>query len=80
MEVKVSKWGNSLAVRIPSGLARSVDLKAGADLEIGESDGCIVLRPLRRGRYKLDALVSQITDESIHEEIESEGPVGREEW
>ena len=80
MEVKVSKWGNSLAVRIPSKLARSADLKEGADLEIGESDGCIVLRPVRRVRYELNALVSQITDESIHEEVESGGPVGREEW
>ena len=80
MEVKISKWGNSLAVRIPIGLARSAELKEGSDLEIAESDGCIVLRPLRRARYELDGLISQITEENIHEEVESDGPVGREEW
>lgn len=80
MEVKSSKWGNSLAVRTPSRLPRSADSKEGADLEIGESDGCIVLRPVRRVRYELDALVSQKTDESINAEVESGGPVGREEW
>ena len=80
MVVKISRWGNSLAVRIPSGMARAVKLKEGSDLEIAEADGCIVLRPLNRTGYELDALLSQVTEENIHGEIESAGPVGREEW
>ncbi len=80
MEVKVSKWGNSLAVRIPSGIARAAKLKEGSGLEITDTDGCIVLKPSRKTEYNLEALLSQITEENIHEEIESAGPVGREEW
>ena len=80
METKVSRWGNSLAVRIPIGIARSAKLKEGSDLEISEADGCIILRPLKKTGYDLDALLSQITEKNIHEEIESGGPVGREEW
>jgi antitoxin MazE len=33
MKVILSKWGNSLAVRIPAGLARDLSLKSGASLE-----------------------------------------------
>ena len=51
MEVKICRWGNSLAVRIPSGMARAVKLKEGSDLEIAEADGCIVLRPLLLGSF-----------------------------
>ena len=80
MEAKVRKWGNSLAVRIPIGIVRSAKLKEGSDLEIAEADGCIILKPLNKTEYDLDALLSQITEENIHEEIESGGPVGREEW
>lgn len=33
MKVILSKWGNSLAVRIPAGLARDLSLENGASLE-----------------------------------------------
>ena len=33
MQLTLAKWGNSLAVRIPSKLARALSLKEGATLE-----------------------------------------------
>ncbi len=80
MEVKVSKWGNSLAVRIPSGIARSAKLKEGSGLEIAGTGGCIILKPLKKTVYDLNELLSRVTEENIHQEIESGGPIGREEW
>ena len=32
--MQVSKWGNSLAVRIPAGVAKALDLKEGDEIEI----------------------------------------------
>lgn len=32
--VKVSKWGNSLAVRLPSGLVKELDLHEGDELDL----------------------------------------------
>ena len=32
--MKVAKWGNSLAVRLPAGLVEALDLKEGDDLEV----------------------------------------------
>ncbi len=80
MEIKVSRWGNSLAVRIPIRIARSANLQEGSDLEIREEDGRIVLKPIRKKRYDLAELLSRVTDDNVHQEIESDGPVGREEW
>ena len=32
--MKVAKWGNSLAVRIPKGVAEALQLREGSDVEI----------------------------------------------
>jgi antitoxin MazE len=33
--MQVSKWGNSLAVRLPAALVEALDLKEGDEIEIG---------------------------------------------
>ncbi len=33
--MQVSKWGNSLAVRLPSAVVEALDLKEGDEIEIG---------------------------------------------
>ena len=33
--MRVAKWGNSLAVRIPASVVEALDLKEGDDIEIG---------------------------------------------
>lgn len=32
--MKVAKWGNSLAIRLPAGVVEALDLKEGDDIEI----------------------------------------------
>ena len=32
--MQVSKWGNSLAVRLPSGLVQALDLKEGEEIDL----------------------------------------------
>ena len=58
-ETTVSKWGNSLAVRIPQAIAKEARLNEGDCLALAfDRDGSIVLRPARR-RYELSDLVSR---------------------
>jgi antitoxin MazE len=67
-EATVSKWGNSLAVRIPKSIVRQARIAAGDSLAMAiESDGSITLRYARR-RYSLDKLVSKITPKNRHRE------------
>jgi antitoxin MazE len=77
---RVSKWSNSLAIRIPLALAKQARLSEGDSLAIDvEKDGSIVLRSSRR-TYELSELVSQITPGNRHRETEWGEPQGEESW
>ena len=76
----VSKWGNSLAVRIPLAMARQASIGEGDCVELAlNSDGGIVLRPTRR-RYELSELVARITPKNRHRETDWGPPQGEESW
>ena len=79
-ETHVSKWGNSLAIRIPSALAKDAGLAEGDQLELRINKlGQIVLRPARP-RFKLSELLAGVTAENIHGETDWGPPVGKEVW
>ena len=60
-ESTVSKWGNSLAVRIPLAIAKQASLGEGDCVALTlDGAGGIVLRPTRR-KYALSDLVGRIT-------------------
>ena len=79
-ESTVSKWGNSLAVRIPLAIAKQANLGEGDCVKLAlEQDGAIVLRPARR-RYELSDLVGRITPKNRHRATEWGQPQGEESW
>jgi antitoxin MazE len=43
--LQVKRWGNSLAVRIPAGLADTLHLQEDTDIEISAEDGALVIKP-----------------------------------
>jgi len=79
-ETKISKWGNSLAIRIPLAIAKQAGLSAGDCVALAlDSDGGIVLRPTRR-RHELSELVARITPRNRHRETDWGQPQGEESW
>ena len=79
-DTHVSKWGNSLAVRIPRALAREARLVEGDRLTLDlAADGSIMLRSTGQN-YDLRQLVSQITARNRHSETDWGKPVGQEAW
>lgn len=79
-ESMISKWGNSLAVRIPLALARQASLNEGDSVTLDlDRKGGIVLRPARR-KYELSDLVSRITPKNRHRETDWGPPQGEESW
>jgi antitoxin MazE len=79
-ETTVSKWGNSLAVRIPLAIARQASIGEGDCVELTlDSEGGIVLRPACR-RYELSELVARITPKNRHRETDWGRPRGEESW
>jgi antitoxin MazE len=79
-ETIVSRWGNSLAVRIPRAVSRQAGIDEGDSLALDiKEDGAIILRPTKR-RYELKDLVSRITPRNRHKETDWGAPQGRETW
>ena len=76
---QLSKWGNSLGVRLPKSVAREAQLGDGDTVQVSVDNGAIVIRP-SRPRYSLDELVRRITPKNRHDEIECGGPFGDETW
>ena len=48
--MQVAKWGNSLALRIPSSVVKILDLKEGDDVGVQVSDGNSILLTLSESR------------------------------
>jgi antitoxin MazE len=82
MKTKAQKWGNSLAVRVPRGIAEGAGLKPGDSLEIEIVRNRIVLTRAapKAARYRLEDLVRKITPKNRYREEDFGGPVGREVW
>ena len=79
MRARVTKWGNSLGVRIPKTMAEEVGLDEGASVEVTVSGRNLVLAPARP-EYTLDELVARITPKNRHKETDWGSPVGNESW
>lgn len=76
---KITKWGNSLALRIPKSLADKLDLKEGSSVSLTVSDGSIVVSPKAK-KYTLDELLEGTKPEDFGSEINWGEPVGVEIW
>jgi antitoxin MazE len=78
MHVRVQKWGNSLAVRIPKTLAEDADVKDGTMLKLAVSEGKIVATPIGKKKLSLRQLLAKVTRKNLHAQIDFDPPVGRE--
>ena len=80
MQGVVRKWGNSAAIRLPAGVLEAVSLKIDQAVDVREEDGRIIIEPVRTVSLKLEDLVSGITEENRHDEIDFGSSVGGESW
>lgn len=80
METCVKKWGNSLALRIPRLLAGEVGLEEDSPVRISVEEGKLVIVPILRARYTLEALLAQVTAQNLHSEVDTGEAVGGEVW
>jgi antitoxin MazE len=83
MKTEFLKWGNSLALRVPSAFAKEIGASEGRRAEMTVEDGALVVKlvkPRSRRRYRLEELIVGITEENYHREVEWGGPVGNEVW
>jgi antitoxin MazE len=80
MHVRVQKWGNSLAVRIPKPLAEDAEVKEGTVLNLAVSEGRVIATPVPKKKPSLKQLLAKVDKKTLHGEIDFGSPVGREIW
>lgn len=80
MKSTVQKWGNSLAIRIPKSFANEINLSQGAEIDLVLFDNKIQIEPTKKKKLTLSDLLSKVTEENIHQEIDTGDPVGKEIW
>ena len=80
MRTKVQKWGNSLALRIPKAFALDAQLENNSVVEVSLVDGRIVVKPVTAKHWSLEQLLSGVTSDNIHQEVDTGNAVGNEVW
>jgi antitoxin MazE len=80
MKTKVRKWGNSLALRIPKVLADQISLSAETPVEMTIANDRIIISRLPKPEFTLDELLDGITEDNLHQEIDTGNAVGNEAW
>jgi antitoxin MazE len=80
MQVRVSRWGNSLAVRLPKQLAEQLGLSEGNIVDMSATDGVLELKPSSTPiyrKYDREELIAQIDPNDQPESFDDQ-PVGEE--
>lgn len=80
MDAFIRRWGNSPAVRLTSAVLKEAGLELDQKVELVVSRSRIVIQPVDRVEYDLDALVQGISAANRHEEVDFGAPVGKEVW
>jgi|ERR1051326_6751867 len=63
MKVKVAKWGNSLALRLPKRLADDLGLRPGAVVDLNQDGSRLAIETAPRGklpRYRLEDMLAEM--------------------
>ena len=58
MQVRIAKWGNSLAVRLPRAIVDELELTDGQSVDVAVENGWVRLKP-SRSRVRLCDLVAE---------------------
>lgn len=73
----VGKWGSSLAIRIPKPVAEQWGVREGSRIEMVPRGDQLVMS---RKTYGLVEMVARMSPETLHGEVDTGPPQGREEW
>lgn len=78
MNIQISKWGNSLALRIPAEIVKQIHLKEGDKVEATLSmNGTLIIKPQKLDRKTLAKMARELRDsmkmgKSVMDEVRSE--------
>ena len=80
MRLRVQKWGNSLAIRIPKPFAEEARVKQGTVVDLSVVEGKLVAERAVREQWTLARLLAGVSRKNLPSEVDFGRPVGREVW
>jgi len=78
VKIRVQRWGDSLAVRIPAALANQLRISENTPVGLEMVDRVLILRA--GSEPTLEQVLAGITDENIPREIDAGPSLGVEVW
>ncbi len=66
MQVQITKWGNSLGIRVPKDVATRIGLSEGSRVEV-TTEGNRIIISAKPPVYTLAELLTGMTPEAMHE-------------
>jgi antitoxin MazE len=80
MDIEIGKWGNSLGVRIPAALAKSLGLTEGSQVSLQAVQDQLIIKKAQPAAYSLETMLAAIDEQNLHTEIATGPMLGREAW
>ncbi len=79
MRVKIQKWGNSLALRIPRAFAFQSEIRENKFVELKLEGKKIFIEPVE-DKPNLEEMIGKINKQNIHKETDFGNSLGAERW
>lgn len=80
MEAKIQKWGNSVEIRIPSSILKSLNIKTNDILNIEQEEDKIVIRIPKKKKISLEERFNNYHGENLSKDFSWDDPMGEEIW
>lgn len=80
MQVQIQKWGDNLAICIPKSIAKKIKVEQGSYIDLTTIEGKLIAKPSDEKEYSLEQLLSGITEQNCHAEVNTGSAVGKEDW
>ena len=80
MEVKIKKWGNSLGIRIPKNLLKSLNFEVNDILELNEENKKIIVSKSNKKKISLEKRFKEYKGDNCVKDFEWDEARGDEIW
>lgn len=80
MEAKLQKWGNSVGVRIPSSILKSLNIKANDVVNIEQVEEKIMISIAKNKKISLKDRFMEYNGKNLAKEFSWDEDLGREIW
>ncbi len=77
MEIKLQKWGNSLGIRIPQAILKSLNVKANDLLCINQEDDKIIIRIPKKKKISLKEEFKKYNGKNLSKDFTWDESVGK---